>query len=613
MEKLEHMVEYVGNIDDLVLDSDDKGRWITMRGTHVFVKKGQSPKEALETLLTKSKRDKWKKVEWKKAQHEKDKPAIKEQDRRDKYRWKKDKLKKELAKTKKDSKEWIKLIDKIDALRWKEQKRRREKAESDKQERDLSKFLRTKKDFTEDYPVKVHVRGGKLVKAHERGVKGKLMKEILLLKVEKLKAKKKAEEMILTEEDYAIVRFGASYHYPTYEEYLKKEKKRIEDLFGLDFILVGSLTEDTKKKKLKIFLSYSSLDHDYFNIPKIVESLEKYPEIEQVFYYIDDSGQNIVEFMEEGIGTSDVFVLFVSKNSDKSKSVLGEWQASYQRAKKGEMKIVPIYGKGDEDCIPVLLTPMLNVEFTKKHKEFIENLHTEIIREEGVFDLLTEDISLDECVSAKMSKMHHEGEDKKLTQEQMLGKAFGICRGDFTTDFIDSSQLQKITTDSYSNDFTVYHGSLTREGPFDYEKNGKKITVYKDYDNLSEKFSEADYFPLKAISGIGSHYTTVKGFTTNFELEDKPKEGNKYRHVYGDVIVLNDTFGSPEEVDLRDFHVSIGFKDHFEGDQQIIEYIDHLAMSDFELGRCITADATEGDACIVKKKVQDQNLNEVGT
>jgi len=138
------LIQILTPVVDLVEDSDD-GRWITMRGTHVFVKKGQSPKEALKTLLTKSKIDKWKRDDWKKAQREKDKFANKEIDRREKYGWKKEKLYKELAKTKKDSKEWITLIDKIEALRWKEKQRRREKAESDKQERGLSESKKTGK------------------------------------------------------------------------------------------------------------------------------------------------------------------------------------------------------------------------------------------------------------------------------------------------------------------------------------------------------------------------------------------------------------------------------------------------------------------------------------
>jgi len=36
------------------LDNEEEGRWVTMRGRHVFIKKGQSPKEALNESLKKS-------------------------------------------------------------------------------------------------------------------------------------------------------------------------------------------------------------------------------------------------------------------------------------------------------------------------------------------------------------------------------------------------------------------------------------------------------------------------------------------------------------------------------------------------------------------------------
>lgn len=344
-----------------------------------------------------------------------------------------------------------------------------------------------------------------------------------------------------------------------------------------------------------------------FTVEKVLteDSKEKWITVKGTHVLIK-KGQSIKESIDRQFGKKKKEGKVESKVRKKEIKILN---ADLKQLKKSMMKARKEKRKED-------LT-FLHKEIDRKQKQLDELMFQKLDFTHLDFTMeyvgkLTEDISLDECVSAKMSKMYHEGEDKKLTQEQMLGKAFGICRGknDFTIDFIDSSQLKKSTTDSYSNDFTVYHGSLTREGPFDYKKNGKTITVYKDYDNLSELFSKADYFPLKAISGIGSHYTTVKGFTTNFQLEDKPKEGNKYRHVYGDVVVLNDLFGSPEAIDLKDYHVSFGFKDHFVGDQQIIDYFDHLAMSDYELGRCITGG---GSACTVKKKVHDQNLNEVGT
>ncbi|MFW9902533.1 MAG: toll/interleukin-1 receptor domain-containing protein, partial [Candidatus Thorarchaeota archaeon] len=131
--------------------------------------------------------------------------------------------------------------------------------------------------------------------------------------------------------------------------------------------------------KFNVFISYSTLDTDYFQISKIVRRLELYPEIKKVLFWEADSKQNIVEFMEETLRKTNAFVLFCSENSIKSEAVKGEWQSAYQMVKKGLMKMIPVYE--DEDHIPRLLWQMLNVKFTPDDFEgFIQKLYEEILR-----------------------------------------------------------------------------------------------------------------------------------------------------------------------------------------------------------------------------------------
>ena len=147
------------------------------------------------------------------------------------------------------------------------------------------------------------------------------------------------------------------------------------------FVEIQQITEESRRffVKKRIFLSYSTLDSEYFKIPTIVERLKNYPKIERVSFWEADSGENVVEFMEKTLGKSNVFVLFCSENSMKSEAVKGEWQAAYQIRKKGTIKIVPVYE--NEDIIPKLLMPMLNVKFTKNDfKGFIRTLYNEILR-----------------------------------------------------------------------------------------------------------------------------------------------------------------------------------------------------------------------------------------
>ncbi len=141
----------------------------------------------------------------------------------------------------------------------------------------------------------------------------------------------------------------------------------------------ASVAKQEEIKKLRVFLSYSTLDTEDFQISNIVKSLEVFPEIKKVSYWEADSKENIVEFMENTLKNTDVFVLFCSPNSVKSDAVKDEWQAAFQMRKKGLLKIIPVYE--DEELIPVLLWQMLNVKFLKEDFDsFIQKLYEEILR-----------------------------------------------------------------------------------------------------------------------------------------------------------------------------------------------------------------------------------------
>ncbi len=134
-----------------------------------------------------------------------------------------------------------------------------------------------------------------------------------------------------------------------------------------------------KKGNYKIFLSYSTQDSDYFEIPKIAEHLKKYEEIDDVLFWERDSGENIVEYMEKALRKCNVFILYCSENSLQSQAVNDEWQAAFQMRKKQILKIIPVYEK--EENIPRVLWHLLNVKYTKDNFEgFIKKLFKEISR-----------------------------------------------------------------------------------------------------------------------------------------------------------------------------------------------------------------------------------------
>jgi len=181
---------------------------------------------------------------------------------------------------------------------------------------------------------------------------------------------------------------------------LKEEAKLMEKALAhlSDFLETGNqsgLDEATKRVEqfarivksavtgvvinFNIFLSYSTKDSDFFEIPKIAKMLESYKEISKVYYWEKDSGQNIIEYMEENLERSKVFIYFCSQNSKISKSVKLERSAAIQLQQEGKIRILPVFQ--DPADIPLLIKPFLGVEFHKENiEDFIINLHKEIFR-----------------------------------------------------------------------------------------------------------------------------------------------------------------------------------------------------------------------------------------
>jgi len=135
-----------------------------------------------------------------------------------------------------------------------------------------------------------------------------------------------------------------------------------------------------EEKKFNLFISYSTVDRDYFQIKKVVKELKKYPKINQISYWERDSKANIVEFMDETLEVSNTFILFCSEHSLKSKAVKDEWQAAFQMRKEGLIKLIPVFE--EQKHIPKILWHLLNVKYSKAgFKGFIENLYKEIMRD----------------------------------------------------------------------------------------------------------------------------------------------------------------------------------------------------------------------------------------
>ncbi|MFX0031856.1 MAG: TIR domain-containing protein [Candidatus Hermodarchaeota archaeon] len=110
-------------------------------------------------------------------------------------------------------------------------------------------------------------------------------------------------------------------------------------------------------KKILIFISYATMDADWYKIKEISTALTNYNEIEKVLYWEEDMKDNMYEYMDEKLGKCDVMLLFCSPNALKSKPVIKEWTA----ADSMEIPIIPIFFNPGH--IPPLLKSRLGVQF----------------------------------------------------------------------------------------------------------------------------------------------------------------------------------------------------------------------------------------------------------
>lgn len=195
---------------------------------------------------------------------------------------------------------------------------------------------------------------------------------------------------------------------------------------------------------------------------------------------------------------------------------------------------------------------------------------------------------------------------QKLCKECYLKRVENyIEKYDFVYDFVDLGNFEVIDyKKDFTEDFTLLHGPIVRDGPYDYIKNGQKITVYKDYDNLKEIYSRYDVLPVK-VSEIGAHYGEEIGFSYNFIPNEDTHE------IYAYTILLKDF------KDLKEnYHVSPGYHDRIDGNIQFVLDVDHIALSlgDTEQSRACTGINAFGKSCTLVSPIlinHDQNRAEV--
>jgi len=130
-------------------------------------------------------------------------------------------------------------------------------------------------------------------------------------------------------------------------------------------------------KKILVFVSYATIDAEFFKVREIAENLTKKKEITEVLYWQEHMKDNIIKYMSDNLGKCDVVLLFCSPNAFASKPVEEEWTAA---AKLGK-PIIPIFNNPDH--IPPILTTRLGIQFDSF--DFEKNI-------KGIYDLILKKI-----------------------------------------------------------------------------------------------------------------------------------------------------------------------------------------------------------------------------
>lgn len=192
------------------------------------------------------------------------------------------------------------------------------------------------------------------------------------------------------------------------------------------------------------------------------------------------------------------------------------------------------------------------------------------------------------------------------TQLQYIGNIFDHSQ--YHYDYIPLSKF-KILRNDFQTDFTVFHGPIVRDGAYKYyDKNGRKITLYKDWDNLKDIYSRYDYLPIKGSIEEGAHYGQEFGFGFNFIPNEETHE------IEADLVSIENIEKLTPLLNPKGgYHVSPGYHDLIKGELQIILDLDHIAFSlaNEDVSRACTGMNEKGASCTTVNIVKnyDQNLN----
>ena len=127
------------------------------------------------------------------------------------------------------------------------------------------------------------------------------------------------------------------------------------------------------KKKIELFISYSMQDSSRLKIPEIAKELTNQFQdgLYCVVHYWEGWGGypdgNIIDFMDENIANSDIFIQVCTEASMKSRNCKKERDMAFFQNKQ----VIPLYEQ--YTCIPRIFQPYKGIDILNKPVDVIVN------------------------------------------------------------------------------------------------------------------------------------------------------------------------------------------------------------------------------------------------
>jgi len=131
--------------------------------------------------------------------------------------------------------------------------------------------------------------------------------------------------------------------------------------------------------KIKLFISYTADDIDRYLIVKILNTIKKWADINEIYYWdsVCEGGQSILEYMKQNIAKCSEFLVFCSRKSKISNAV----QQEIGMALFSDKPIIPVFMDFGTD-VPLNLKDRRGISFPflPEVEDVIQKSHFDLIK-----------------------------------------------------------------------------------------------------------------------------------------------------------------------------------------------------------------------------------------